>query len=61
MACVGHDRAQGFPTQCVEAFNFPNHPNFLAPATDVRQPATFGKITAARTMRELQFGVKYVF
>ena len=44
-----------------EAFNFPNHPNFLAPATDVRQPATFGKITAARTMRELQFGVKYVF
>jgi hypothetical protein len=44
-----------------EAFNFPNHPNFLAPATDVRQPATFGKITSARTMRELQFGVKYVF
>lgn len=44
-----------------EAFNFPNHPNFLAPANDVRQPATFGKITTARTMRELQFGVKYVF
>jgi Carboxypeptidase regulatory-like domain/TonB dependent receptor len=44
-----------------EAFNFPNHPNFLAPAADVRQPATFGRITAARTMRELQFGVKYVF
>jgi hypothetical protein len=44
-----------------EAFNFPNHPNFLAPATDVRQPATFGRITAARTMRELQFGIKYNF
>ena len=44
-----------------EAFNFPNHPNFLAPATDIRQPATFGKINSARTMRELQFGVKYVF
>lgn len=44
-----------------EAFNFPNHPNFLSPAADVRQPATFGRITAARTMRELQFGVKYVF
>jgi hypothetical protein len=44
-----------------EAFNFPNHPNYLAPAGDVRQPATFGKITAARTMRELQFGLKYNF
>lgn len=44
-----------------EAFNFGNHPNYLAPATDVRQPATFGKITVARTMRELQFGAKYVF
>src|SRR4051794_10158926 len=45
----------------VEAFNMPNHPNYLAPATDVRQPATFGKITSARTMRELQFGFKYNF
>ncbi len=44
-----------------EAFNFPNHPNFLAPATDVRAAATFGKITSARTMREMQFGVKYLF
>ena len=44
-----------------EAFNMPNHPNYLAPAADVRQPATFGKITAARTMRELQFALKYNF
>ncbi|MCC6368917.1 MAG: TonB-dependent receptor [Bryobacterales bacterium] len=44
-----------------EAFNFPNHPNFAAPATDVRSAATFGKITSARTMREMQFGVKYLF
>ena len=44
-----------------EAFNVPNHPNYLAPATDVRQLATFGKVTAARTMREMQFGVKYNF
>lgn len=44
-----------------EAFNFPNHPNFLAPGVDARQPATFGRITAARTMRELQFGFKYLF
>jgi hypothetical protein len=44
-----------------ESFNFPNHPNFNAPAVDVRQPATFGRITTARTMRELQFGVRYIF
>ncbi|MEO8128632.1 MAG: TonB-dependent receptor [Bryobacteraceae bacterium] len=44
-----------------ESFNTPNHPNFLSPATDVRTLATFGKITAARTMREMQFGVKYNF
>jgi hypothetical protein len=44
-----------------EAFNFPNHPNFLAPGVDARQPATFGRITAARTMRELQSGFKYLF
>ena len=40
----------------LEAFNIPNHPNYLAPATDVRQPATFGKITSARTMRECSSG-----
>jgi len=44
-----------------ESFNFPNHPNFNAPAGDVRQPATFGRITTARTMRELQFGLRYIF
>jgi outer membrane receptor protein involved in Fe transport len=44
-----------------EAFNFPNHPNWLTPSTSPRSPATFGKITAARTMREMQFGLKYSF
>jgi len=44
-----------------EAFNFPNHPNWNAPSTDARAAATFGKITSARTMRELQLGLKYVF
>lgn len=44
-----------------EGFNFSNRPNFNAPATDSRNPATFGRITTARTMRELQFGLKYVF
>ena len=45
----------------LEAFNFSNHPNYLTPGIDVRALATFGKITAARTMRELQFGFKYIF
>jgi len=44
-----------------EAFNATNHPNWNAPASDARNAATFGKITSARTMRELQFGLKYVF
>lgn len=44
-----------------EAFNFPNHPNWNAPSADIRNPATFGVITSARTMRELQFALKYVF
>lgn len=44
-----------------EAFNFPNHPNWNAPSSDSRTAATFGRITSARTMRELQFGLKYMF
>jgi hypothetical protein len=44
-----------------EAFNFSNHPNWNPPATDATAAATFGKITSARTMREMQFGLKYVF
>ena len=44
-----------------EAFNFPNHPNFNAPANNPQQPATFGRINTARTMREMQFGFRYTF
>jgi len=44
-----------------EAFDFSNHPNFNAPAVDLLSLATFGRISSARTMRELQFGLKYVF
>jgi len=44
-----------------EAFNFLNHPNYNPPAADVRTPSTFGRITTARTMREMQIGIKYVF
>ena len=44
-----------------EAFNAPNHPNWNAPSSDARSPSTFGVITSARTMRDLQFALKYSF
>ncbi len=43
-----------------EAFNAPNHPNWDLPARDVRQ-SNFGQVTTAKTMREMQFGLKYSF
>jgi hypothetical protein len=44
-----------------EAFNLLNHPNWAAPGVNVSQP-DFGKVRSTRTaMREIQFGVKYVF
>jgi hypothetical protein len=44
-----------------EAFNFANHPNWNIPGTAPTATATFGRVTSARTMRELQFGLKYLF
>jgi len=44
-----------------EAFNFANHPNWNTPSVDPRTVSTFGRITSARTMREMQFGLKYMF
>ena len=50
-----------------EAFNFPNHPNFGSPVANwgSRDPAkpgpSFGVIRSCGTMRELQFGLKFVF
>jgi hypothetical protein len=44
-----------------ESFNATNHPNWNQPSTDPRNAVTFGKVTSARTMREMQFALKYVF
>jgi hypothetical protein len=44
-----------------ETFNSFNHPNWDTPGTDARSASTFGKVNTAKTMRELQFGLKYVF
>jgi hypothetical protein len=49
-----------------EAFNFPNHPNWgnpgLAWGQSVRPASSFGVISStAIPMRQLQFGLKYVF
>jgi hypothetical protein len=44
-----------------EVFNAGNHPNWSPPSADPTSPASFGVITTARTMRELQFAVKYMF
>jgi hypothetical protein len=44
-----------------EAFNAVNHPNWNTPPNDPRTPSTFGIVTSAKTMRQLQFALKYVF
>jgi hypothetical protein len=44
-----------------EAFNLPNHPNWGLPNASRLSPA-FGTIRGTRTdMRDLQFGLKYIF
>ena len=43
-----------------ESFNFANHPNWNFPDTGVSS-ATYGRITAARTMRTNQFALKFMF
>jgi len=44
-----------------EAFNFANHPNWNPPATNVLSPSTFGVVTSAKTMRDIQAGLKFSF
>jgi hypothetical protein len=52
----GHDLQVRF-----EAFNFSNHPNWLTPGRDPLNTSAFGRVSSARTMRELQFGLRYAF
>jgi hypothetical protein len=44
-----------------EAFNATNHPNWNSPSSDARSRSNFGVVTSAKTMRQLQFAMKYVF
>jgi hypothetical protein len=44
-----------------ECFNCANHPNWLPPSADPTAPSSFGIVTTARTMRQLQFALKYLF
>jgi hypothetical protein len=50
-----------------EAFNFPNHPNLGDPTLPwgSREPTrpgpNFGLIRSTGTMRQMQFGLKFVF
>lgn len=44
-----------------EAFNALNRPNWNTPPNDPRSPGTFGVVTSAKTMRQLQLALKYSF
>ena len=45
----------------LEAFNFPNHPNWGNPDASITS-STFGRINSTRTsMREIQVALKYMF
>jgi hypothetical protein len=45
-----------------EAFNALNHPNWANPNTNANDRTNFGSITGTRTnMRQMQFGLKFVF
>jgi hypothetical protein len=43
------------------AFNLTNHPNWNTPSANAQTPSTFGVITSAKTMRQMQVALKYSF
>jgi hypothetical protein len=45
----------------IDAFNATNHPNYNTPSTNYLSPTVFGIITTAKTMRQLQLSLKYIF
>jgi hypothetical protein len=45
----------------LDAFNALNKANYNTPSTSYQSPTTFGIVTSARTMRQLQLSVKYSF
>jgi len=44
-----------------ESFNFANHPNWITPSSSTLTPQSFGIITSAQPMRQLQLALKYSF
>jgi hypothetical protein len=44
-----------------EGFNAGNIVNWNTPSVGVQTPATFGVVTTAKTMRQLQVALKYSF
>jgi hypothetical protein len=45
----------------LDAFNALNKANYGTPSTNYLSPTTFGIITSAATMRQLQVSLKYSF
>jgi hypothetical protein len=45
----------------LDAFNALNKANYNTPSTSYQSPTTFGIITSAKTMRQLQLSLKYSF
>jgi hypothetical protein len=44
-----------------EATNAINHPNWSNPGTNINSPSSFGIITSAGAMRQLQVGARATF
>ena len=45
----------------LDAFNSTNHPSYNTPSDNYQSVTTFGIVTSAKTMRQLQLSLKYIF